>query len=87
MTAGSINVDVNVQSVVISPAQFSDWLKGFLDATGGMLTIEQVDQIKQKLAAVSPYAGWLCSGVLLNPCAAPPCHFTYTLGTLGGSNE
>lgn len=71
MNAGSLDFTVNLQSANISPAQFSDWLKGFLDAAGGMLTIDQVEQIRQKLLTVSPYAGWLFFNSPPNPCATP----------------
>ncbi len=52
-------VTVTVTPANVTAEQFTEWLKGFLDAAGSGLTPEQVEQIKQKLATVSPYANWI----------------------------
>lgn len=62
-------LNLNVQSANISPSQFTDWLKGFLDGVGQKeLTAEQLQKVVDKLATVSPYAGWYFS----NPYPVAP---------------
>lgn len=78
-------LNANVQSANISPTQFTDWLKGFLDGVDKKeLTAEQLQKVVDKLATVSPYAHWQFFGNTY-PVAPLPAYDPLTPFTWGGS--
>lgn len=68
-TSVEVPVTVTISSPNQTSEQFTEWLKGFLDAAGGTLTPEQIEMVRARLSKVVP--AWLTFPFTPSPVAQP----------------